>query len=416
MIEEYFRSTRVRDRLAHSELGAVFEDLVEYLRTRGHPVSTIQQYVQAVEHFDGWLRRARVPTASIDEESVQRFLRKHIPRCQCPPPRCHTIPQTRAALAHLLLVLRQTGRVPSERRSDTPTDAVVAGFVTHLLDRRGAAASTAAARACYVHEFLAEEFGTDPIEVTRIDVAAATAFLVARRGRWCTGTMKAAATALRSFFRYLELERGGGGELVASVPTLPGWKLASVPRVLDETEVHAILNAFDRRTPIGRRSYASTMCLAYLGLRTCEVAALSLDDIDWRAGTVRVAATKSRRADVLPLPEPVARAILAYLRRGRPKTSIRQIFVRHAPPGASAGPGVVRNAVRLACAHAGLDPHIGPHALRHTVATRLLRRGASMKEIADVLRHRSIDTAAIYAKVDLGTLGEVAARWPGRIR
>jgi integrase len=246
---------------------------------------------------------------------------------------------------------------------ETPVAEVIAGFVQHLLDRRGMAANTAVARARYVREFLADEFDAEPIEIGRIGLSTTTEFLVAQRGRWCPATMKAAATALRSFFRYLALEQGGQTDhLAASVPTIAGWRLATVPRVLEESEVRTILASFDRGTAIGRRQFASTMCLAFLGLRTQEVSALSIDDIDWRAGTVRVAATKTRRSDVLPLPDPVARAILAYLRGGRPKTASRQIFVRHAPSGAPAGAETVRSAVRLACARAGLDPHISTPA------------------------------------------------------
>jgi site-specific recombinase XerD len=195
------------------------------------------------------------------------------------------------------------------------------------------------------------------------------------------------------------------------------WRLASVPRVLDDAQVDALLASFDRSTPVGLRGYATTICLARLGLRACEVAALTLDDIDWRAGTITVPATKTRRAGVLPLPASVARAILAYMRRGRPAVQTRQIFLRHATPAGAAGPGVVRAAVRGAGARIGLAPALaGPNVLRHTVATRLLRSGATMKDVADVLRHRSIDTASIYAKVDIDTLRKVAAPWPRRAR
>lgn len=198
-----------------------------------------------------------------------------------------------------------------------------------------------------------------------------------------------------------------------AVPKIAGWRLASIPRLLNDAQVAALLASFDRSTPVGLRGYATTMCLARLGLRACEVSALTLDDIDWRAGTITVPATKTKRADVLPLPEPVARAILAYLRRGRPEASTRQIFVRHATPSGATGPGIVRAAVRLAGARVGLAETLAsPNVLRHTVATRLLRSGATMKEVADVLRHRSIDTAAIYAKVDIDALRKVAAPWP----
>ena len=155
-------------------------------------------------------------------------------------------------------------------------------------------------------------------------------------------------------------------------------------------------------------------CMAELGLRACEVAALSIDDFDWRAGTITVPATKTRREDVLPLPASVARAVLAYLRRGRPTSRTRRVFVHHvAPVGEGAGASVVRQAVRAACARAGLDRKLScPSVFRHTVATRLLRAGSTIKEVADVLRHRGIDTVAIYAKVDLPALRSVALPWP----
>jgi integrase/recombinase XerD len=414
MLEGHFRSKRVRVRLDNSHLGAVFEDFVEYLAERGHRKSTIHQYTQAAEHFDRWLRRARVPVNSVDETVIARFLKKHIPKCRCPSPRCRTIHQTRAALKHLLVVLRQTGLVPAARLLDTPVERLVTGFVTHLSTQRGAAPSTYKCRARYAREFLESEFSGESIDFSEINASTITAFLGARHERWCPASMKVAATSLRSFFRYLQLIGFIDERLARTVPTIPVWRLASVPRVLDDDQMRAVLAAFDRRTPIGLRRYATTMCLAFMGMRSCEVSALTLDDIDWRAATVRVPATKTRRADILPLPDRVARAILAYLRHGRPSTTSRQIFVRHAPLGALAGPEVVRSAVRIACVRAGLDPHIGPHALRHTVATRMLRSGASLKQVADVLRHRSINTATIYAKVDISVLRDVAAPWPVR--
>jgi integrase len=183
--------------------------------------------------------------------------------------------------------------------------------------------------------------------------------------------------------------------------------------VLSESQLKAILGAFEKKKPIELRRYAAVMCLAHLGLRACEVSALTLDDIDWRNETIRIPSTKTRRADFMPLPIPVARAVLDYLRRGRPQTDARQIFVCHVPPGVPAKPTIIRNAVRIAVERAGLDPHIGPHAFRHTIATRMLESGATIKQVADILRHRTIDTAAIYAKVNLSALREAAAPWPG---
>jgi len=272
-----------------------------------------------------------------------------------------------------------------------------------------------------VREFLAQQFGEDDVDFFGIEPGAIVRFFAARGGRWSPGSMKVAATSLRRFFRYLQMIGRADTRLAHAVPKIAGWKLASVPRILTDAQVAALLASFDRSTPVGLRGYATTMCLARLGLRACEVSALTLDDINWRAGTITIPATKTKRADVLPLPAPVARAIVAYLRRGRPVVSTRQIFVRHSTPMGATGPGIVRAAVRDAGARAGLGAAfatgaVGPNVLRHTVATRLLRSGSTMKDVADVLRHRSIDTAAIYAKVDVGALRKVAAPWPGRTR
>jgi integrase len=183
---------------------------------------------------------------------------------------------------------------------------------------------------------------------------------------------------------------------------------------LSDQELQAFLAGFDRRTPTGRRGYAIALCFTGLGLRVAEVAQLTLDDIDWRAGILTLAPGKGRRVDRHPLPPQVAVAIAAYLRHGRPSTLAREIFVHHrAPRGQPLGASGVRGAMRQVYHRVGLGRRLtGTHVLRHTAASRLLRAGASMKEIADVLRHRSLDTSAIYAKVDLVALAAVALPWP----
>jgi integrase/recombinase XerD len=421
MIEHVFRSVRVVRRLRGRRLGSAFDDLVAYLSERGHSASTIQQYVQGVEHFDGWLRRTRRAVEAVDETVVGDFLSRHLPRCQCPPPCATSLHQVRTALHHLLVVLRRTGRVLASGAKTSVAERIIEEFAAHLRDARGVASATCAGSARYVRAFLADQFGDAEIDFSGIESSAIVEFFAARGDRWSPGSMKVAATSLRRFFRYLQTIGRADARLVHAVPKIAEWRLASVPRVLTDTQVAALLASFDRSTPVGLRGYATTMCLARLGLRACEVSALTLDDIDWRAETITIPATKTRRADVLPLPAPVARAILAYLRRGRPAVSTRQIFVRHSTPMGATGPGIVRAAVRDAGARAGIAAAfaagaVGPNVLRHTVATRLLRSGATMKDVADVLRHRSIDTAAIYAKVDVDALRKVAAPWPKRTR
>jgi integrase/recombinase XerD len=418
MIEDVFRSVRVRRRLRLSLLGLpIFEALTAHLAGRSRSITTVQQYVQNVEHFDRWLRRSGRPVTSISEDVVTEFLRVHLPSCRCSSPACTTLTQVRAAVRQLQVVLQARGVIAPVQAQPkrSPGSILVDEFTAYLRDVRGAAPATCGYYGRYAREFLGATFGDGAVKISRVQPSTVPRFIGDRSTRWTTDSMKTAATALRSFFRFLQVAGRATERHVLSVPTIPHWRLASIPRILSDDQVKAILASFDRTTASGLRGYAMTMCLAELGLRACEVAALTIDDFSWRAGTLAVPPTKARRADVLPLPQTVARAVLAYLRKGRPRSKTRRVFVRHvAPVGAPAGPAMVRQAVRLACARTGLDPRLGgPHVFRHTVATRLLRSGATIKEVADVLRHRTIDTAAIYAKVDLRTLRLVALPWPG---
>jgi site-specific recombinase XerD len=192
------------------------------------------------------------------------------------------------------------------------------------------------------------------------------------------------------------------------------WRRAPLPRSLSDEHLATLLASFDLHTATGRRDHAMVMCMAGVGLRAGDVAALSLDDLDWRAGTLRLSRGKERRASMLPLTAPVGRALVGYLRHGRPRTPARRVFVRHQlPVGHPLTSQAVSAAVRLAFMRARLDvPSKGAHVLRHTAATRMVRAGTSLKEVADILRHRRLETTMIYAKVDLATLVEVAQPWP----
>lgn len=232
---------------------------------------------------------------------------------------------------------------------------------------------------------------------------------------WAAASIKAAGISLRSYFLFKASREEPTKALIAALPRVAQWRLAGLPKVLLVAEIKRLLNAFDRSSPTGKRDYAITRCLVDLCLRRTEVAHLQLDDVDCRAGTLTIHG-KGKRIDILPLPQATGHAITDYLRSGRPHTTRRELFVRHRPPtNASAGLDVVRNAVRNAAERCGLQQRIrGTHILRHTVACRLVQGGAPFKEIADLLRHRSLDTTTIYAKVDLPSLSRVALAWPGR--
>jgi integrase/recombinase XerC len=218
---------------------------------------------------------------------------------------------------------------------------------------------------------------------------------------------------LRGYFRF-RVTRGDQVHGLIGVVSYPAnWQLASLPKALSGAEVARLVGSLGQGDPSARRADAIVRCALDLGLRSSEVAKLGLDDIDWRAGTVTLRRTKSRREDILPLPEATGRAIADYLRFERPQSATRSVFVRRvAPRDQPIGPDLIRKTIRQAYARAGL-PYTRAHLLRHTMASRLLESGSSLKEVADGLRHRSLNTTLIYAKLDSKNLTEVALPWPG---
>jgi len=222
-------------------------------------------------------------------------------------------------------------------------------------------------------------------------------------------------TALRSILRFF-LQRGAiERDLAACVPRVADWRLATLPKYLSPEEIDRLLRACDQRTSIGRRDLAILRLLAHLGLRAGEVVGLELDDIHWRAGEITVRGSKRLPHDRLPLLAEVGDALATYVHRDRPRHATRRVFLcTKAPRRGFAGPSTVSTIVQRALARAGLCPAIhGAHLLRHSLATRMLRQGASLSEIGQVLRHRAVNTTEIYAKVDLAGLRALAQPWPG---
>ncbi len=290
----------------------------------------------------------------------------------------------------------------------------LAAFDRYMDTVRGLAATTRRQRVQIVGRFLTARFPADPIVLADITAANLGRFVLGDGERRSAGTIGVMAGALRCYLRFRGLAGDPIGALAEGIPVAAHWRLATLPDVLSQAEIDQLLGSFGGPLASARRAYAMVRCLADLGLRASEVARLRLEDIDWGTGTLRLTQGKSRRTDVLPLPPETGRAIADYLRTERPRTTNRAVFVRHvAPYDKPIGKGVVQRAVREAYRRCGWS-RTRVHILRHSVASRLLRQGAPLKEIADVLRHRSLDTSAIYAKVDTGRLAAVALPWPGR--
>jgi len=301
-------------------------------------------------------------------------------------------------------------------RSKTTLRAVLTAYDDHLQRTCGLCAGTRRDYGFNVRKFLEASLGRSRLDLHGLRAEHVLSHIECRARRLKPRSVKRIATSLRSFFRFLRTKGMATDALEHAVPSIPEWRLSTLPRGLSEEELKRFLASLSTSTPRLQRDRAMILCLARLGLRAGEVADLELEDIDWRAGTLRVRRRKSRREAVLPLPPDVGRAITAYLRGGRAKTctTSRRVFVRHwQGVGKPVRSQLVTQAVRYALRDAGMDaPSHGAHLLRHTLATRMVNRGTPLKEIADVLGHTSLSTTAIYAKVDLATLSDVPLPWP----
>jgi site-specific recombinase XerD len=281
-----------------------------------------------------------------------------------------------------------------------------------MKDVRGLSQGTRQNRHRDARRFLQWRFGNRPLQLRQLQPKDVSGYVLARARHLRATALHPLCANLRSFLRFLEFSGRLRRGLVGRVPQLPQRAAPVLPRLLEPQERQAFLNSFVRSTPRGRRDYAIALCLSDLALRGHEVASLTLDDLDWRALRMRLAQTKQRRERLVPLPDRVARALLDYLKRGRPPTQNRALFVHlHVPRGRPLAAHYVRKIVRRAFARCGIQVP-GTHVLRHTWATWAHRRGANLKLIADVLGHRSLQATAGYAHVHTEELRRVALPWP----
>jgi integrase/recombinase XerC len=389
----------------------VFED---YLRDGGYASSTQGRHLRCLVHFGRWMSQCGLDAEDLDEEVVAQFLDEHLTHCRCPAPVGHTRAELRAALGHLLLVLRANAVIPERVLETTPVDEELRCFDVHMDRVRGLAAKTRRLRRRIVRDFLLQQFGDGRVDFSAIKPEAVRRFIIDQSAHYRSpGSIVAVISALRGYFRF-RTACGDQVQALIAVLTAPRhWRQASLPKALSNGEVKQLVDSLGWEGPSARRADAMVRLALDLGLRRGEIAGLALEDIDWRAGTIRLRRTKGGREDILPLPEPTGRAIADYLRLERPQTTNRAVFMRRiAPSDRPIGPHCVGKTIRQAYARAGLL-YTGAHLLRHTMASRLLASGSSLKEVADVLRHRSLNTTLIYAKLDTRSLSTVALPWPG---
>lgn len=410
MLKRHFRRERVRERIRSNPIGPQITEFVGYLDRRGHASLTIQSYVQAVEHFGRWLGESG-DSVVVNRKSVLDFIENHLPCCRCKTPAPRHLNSVRAALRHLLRALNSSAT--EESFVDDRLAPLLRDYDEHLRRNAGLAEATRHYRLRYALEFLQGVSSAGEMTFESLAPQNVMDFVTAVASRCKRSSAQVAASSVRSFLRFLQFRGLCGEGLVRSVPRIPQWTFSTVPVTMREEQVACFLESFDRSTATGRRDYAMALCMVEMGLRVSEVVRIQIADLDWRHAVLTIQSPKRRRVRQLPLSERIGNAIAEYLRAGRPESLCRNAFLRHTVPvGTAVTRELVRGAVRRAYARCGFTDWTGTHLLRHTAASRVHQRGATLKEVADLLGHRSIDTAKIYAKVNLPQLRAVALPWP----
>jgi integrase/recombinase XerD len=383
------------------------------LSEQGYALGSIHQQVHLAACFSRWLKQEGLVLHSITSDHAPRYLRYRARQVQ-------PWQGDAAALRHLLDFLRFEGVVPAEKMAAcplTPAERCAQGYEHYLREARGLASATIVNYVPFIRSFLDDRFGDGPVKLSHLCAGDVVRFVQLQAPRLHRKRAKLLTSALRSFLQYALYVGKTKLDLAAAVPAVANWSMTSIPRAIGADQVRQLLASIDRRTAMGCRDYAILLLLARLGVRSGEVTFLELDDIDWNAGKLTVRGKSGQRSD-LPLPTEVGEAIAVYLRRGRPQSTSRRVFLRaKAPIRGFRGPCGVGSIVRHCLLRAGLDaPTYGAHQFRHGLATELLRQGASLGEIGGLLGHRSPKTTKIYTKVDLDALRTLAVPWPGGVR
>ena len=408
--EQYLSRSRAFRRLKNASHRQLIERYAVRLAEEGIAKEGGLRCLRLVGDLMKWIASSGFRVADIDEHVVERYLRNRATKHSV-----HSI--DRPALKRFLSVLREAGMIgPAEPPRITRQDRIIAEFSDHLCER-GLAPRSIVRHLPIIRRFLCEVCPANAVDLGKIDHADIVRYVERHARDGSPELAKAMCWSLRAFLRYLHHKGLNSVPLSGCVPSIRQWKFASLPTYLSAEQVQKVLDV-DRTSAIGRRDYAILMMLAKLGLRANEVATLKLDDIDWRSGEMCVHA-KGRQRVRLPMPPDVGAAVVAYLRDGRPKSSCRRLFLRTlAPRVGFTSPAAITKIAKTALERAGIRgfAHHGARLFRHSLATELLRSGATLSEIGQLLRHRSHDTTRIYAKVDIDTLRTLGLPWPGGVQ
>lgn len=403
----------VLSRPLEGPLAAYIRWFADWSCQQGYALCSLRRQVLLAACFSRWLGQKGVRLRRISSEHPAQYLRYRARRVR---------PQEgdAATLRYLIEFLRRERVIPVQKVPTPeliPVERCAQAFERYLREERVLASATIINYVPFIRCFLKDRFGNGAVKLSRLCAGDVVGFVRRQAPRLHPKRSKLLTTSLRSFLQYLRYRGEVTMDLAAAVPVVPNWSMTSIPRAIGTYQVRQLLASINRRTATGLRDYAILLLLARLGLRSSEVVFLELDDIDWNRGQLSVCGKRGHPSE-LPLPPDVGKAIAAYLRRGRPESANRRVFLRaKAPIRGFQGPCGVGSIVRHSLKRAGVDaPTHGTHQFRHGLATEMLRQGASLGEIGEVLGHRHPQTTTIYAKVDINALRTLALPWPGGAR
>lgn len=409
MLSKFFKSRGRMQALRNGPAGSLLESFAQALSERGYATVTARRHLRAAEHFIFWTHRHGMQLCKLNDQLLARF-DSHLGRCHCPHYGHARLKVAHGA--HLFLTYLRDGRIITQRwiKPLLHDPHLLGAFCQWMHQHRNTCDATLDNYSLYICELL-RRFGEEP---SRFDARRLRAFVLEKSRSYGWGATQNCLKALRMFLRFLIAEGQCPAGLDAAIPTVAHWRLASLPRYLPPEDVERLIASCDQTSAVGLRDRAILLLLARLGLRAGDIVHLRLSDIDWKDASIQVCGKGSRHAR-LPLTQEVGQAIVAYLIKGRPRTDADTLFIQsHAPFCAFGSPSAVSHLVGSAFRRAGVTrPSRGAaHLLRHSLATSMLRQGASLQDIATVLRHRSISTTQIYAKVDITALRKIAQPWP----
>lgn len=406
---KFFTDTDLPQGMCKGPLCRIIPAYAAFLSQQGYTEHSAHLQLRFLNDMNQWLRQQRLQATDLSEPTINRYMEFRHQRFR--PRR-----DDASILSRLVHLLQAHGLLPREpaRPPDNPRQRIENDYDRYLTEERGLSVATRINYRPFIQKFLSTQFGDNPIRFDDLNADDVIRFIRHQAVRLNPKRAGLMVSALRSFFRYLRYRGDITTDLAACVPAIANWQFSALPKFLQPDQVQQVLSQCDRRTAQGRRDYAIFLLLARLGLRACEIVSLTLDDIHWQAGEISIQG-KGNRSALLPLPPDVGGAIAAYLEKDRPICSTRRVFIRmKAPRRGFANSAAISTIVARTLKKAGIDsPHTGAHLFRHTLATQMLRQGAALAEIALLLRHSSINTTTVYAKVDLTALRTLAQPWPG---